>query len=211
MIWAMIGVVLLVIFDRMVLFSTVNLHHTALLDTIMLIMTNLGDGIGIIPILLAMLVFQSCRNWWYLLAATICNGVPALLIQVLKGIFNAPRPFEFYKDDPSWIHFDARWGEHLLHHSFPSGHSAGVFSMCCFLSMILPSRFAWFGIVLFFLALLVGYTRMYLAAHFYADVYVGSLIGTTTTMFCFALMRRWSNRSFQIVPGMAYRNEPPIS
>ena len=208
LVWAVLGISLLLAFDRMILFSTVNLHHTALLDRIMIIMTKFGQAEGIIPVLLFMLVFRSCRNWWYILAAFVCNGAPAIFIQILKGIFNAPRPFEYYKADPGWIHFDAAWGHHLLHHSFPSGHAAGAFSMCCFLSMILPKRLSWLGTVVFFLALFICYTRMYLAAHFYADVYVGSLIGTTTTIFCFALMRRWSNQSFEIVPGYKKDIEP---
>lgn len=201
LIWALTGAVLLLVFDRQVLFATVNLHHTPFLDMVMRGLTEMGNGVGIAIVLLSMLAFKSCRDWWYFAAAVVCNVVPALLIQVLKNIFDAPRPFEYYKTDPGWIHFDPSWGEKLLHHSFPSGHSAGVFSMCCFLSLILPSHRSGWGLALFFFALLVGYTRMYLAAHFYADVYVGSLLGTTATLFCFALMRRWSNRSFRIVTG----------
>ena len=201
LIWALLGAVLLLVFDRQVLFGTVNTHHTALLDTIMHVLTEMGNGVGISIVLLSLLVFKSCRNWWYFFAAIFCNVIPALLVQLLKGIFDAPRPFEYYKSDSSWIHFDPSWGEKLFFHSFPSGHSAGVFSMCCFLSLILPAHRSGWGLALFFFALLVCYTRMYLAAHFYADVYVGSLLGTTTTLFCFALMRRWSNRSFTIVTG----------
>lgn len=196
LVWVLIGAVLLAVFDRQVLFGTVNMHHTPFLDVLMNVLTEMGNGVGIAIVLLALLLFRSCRDWWYMLTAIVCNVVPALLIQVLKAIFDAPRPFEYYKADPSWIHWEPGWGEKLFHHSFPSGHSAGVFSMCCFLSLILPRRYAWLGIVLFFFALTVGYTRMYLAAHFYADVFAGSIVGTTTTLFCFAIMRRISRRSF---------------
>jgi membrane-associated phospholipid phosphatase len=197
--WAFIGAVMLLIFDRRALFSTVNMHHNDLLDIIMAGLTELGNGIGIFIMLISLLIFKSCRNWWYAIAAVVCNVVPAIVIQLLKGIFNAPRPFEYYKADAGWIHFNDAWGEKLLHHSFPSGHSAGIFSLCCFLALIVPPHRSGLGLVLFLLALLVGYTRMYLAAHFFADVYVGSMLGTTTTLFCFALMRRWSNQSFTIV------------
>ncbi len=199
LIWAMAGAIMLLIFDRRILFGTVNMHHTDLLDVIMHALTEMGNGVGITVVLLLLLVFKSCRNWWYALAAVMCNVVPALVIQVLKGVFNAPRPFEYYKSDPAWIHFNNAWGEKLLHHSFPSGHSAGIFSLCCFLSLILPPHRSAWGLFLLFFALLVCYTRMYLAAHFFADVYVGSMLGTTTTLFCFALMRRLSNQSFTVV------------
>jgi membrane-associated phospholipid phosphatase len=131
------------------------------------------------------------------LAAIVCNAVPALLVQLLKSIFNAPRPLKYYHDAP-WIHVADVW-HRLYEHSFPSGHSSGVFSLCCFLALILPRQWAPLGLLFFFLALLVAYTRMYLAAHFYVDVYVGSLVGTTTTLFCFALIRKLSGRPIGIV------------
>ncbi len=209
LLWALLGALLLLIFDRRALFATVNLHHTDLLDSVMNLLTGLGNGIGIVIVLLALLVFRSCRNWWYAAAAIVCNLVPGILIQVLKAAFHAPRPFKYYSTmgGADWIHYSTAWGERLMgDNSFPSGHSAGIFSLCCFLSLILPAHRSAWGIFLFSMALLVGYTRMYLAAHFFADVYVGSMLGTTTTLFCFALMRRWSNQSFHIIARPANRN-----
>lgn len=202
LLWALLGAVLLLIFDRRALFGTVNLHHHAALDIIMNLLTELGNGVGITAVLLLLLIFKSCRNWWYALAAVICNAVPAIIVQILKAYFHAPRPFKYYDTmgGNDWIHYSTTWGERLMgDNSFPSGHSAGIFSLCCFLSLIMPSHRSAWGVFLFSMALIVGYTRMYLAAHFFADVYVGSMLGTTTTLFCFALMRRWGNRSFTIV------------
>lgn len=196
--WVLIGAILLTTYSRDQLFSTVNLHHNGFFDVFMRITSALGEGWGVIPILLGMLLFRSCRNWWYLATATVCNGVPALLVQFLKGIFKAPRPFEYYKSDPSWIHFDSFWGDHLYHNSFPSGHATGIFSLCVFLSIILPKKWEKFGLVLFLIAVLVAYSRMYLAAHFYADIFAGSMLGTITTIFCFALMKHFGKRTFVI-------------
>ena len=201
LVWVLCGAGLLMTFDRRVLFATVNMNHTPLLDVVMYWLSKIGET-GVPIILVSLLVFKSCRNWWYILAAAVCNGLPALLIQVLKSWFDEDRPFEWFANQKiaiDWIHFDPTWGDKLYHHSFPSGHSAGIFSLCCFLSMILPKRYTWMGVLLFILALAVGYTRMYLAAHFYADVFVGSIVGTTATLFCFAMMCRISNRSFIIV------------
>lgn len=212
--WMLAGSILLMVFDRSQLFRTVNLHHTALLDYVMYGVTFLGDGLGIAAVLLMLLVvFRSCRNGWFVLTAIVCIVAPALLIQVVKSFVDAPRPLEFYKQDilrnAGWVHIREHW-PHLFHRSFPSGHSGGVFSLCCFLSMILPKGWARAGLLLFLLALLVAYSRMYLAAHFYLDIFVGSLLGTVTTLFCFALMRRWSNRSFRIAARDGH-SEKPIS
>ena len=208
--WMLTGSILLMASNRDIIFKTVNLHHTSFLDYFMRGITEIGDGTGATIILLSMVIFfKSCRNWWYVLAAVFCNVAPALMIQGLKSMVHAPRPLEFYKADPSWIHIREQW-PHLFHRSFPSGHSGCIFSMTCFLSMILPKGWGRVGLALFILAMLVAYSRMYLAAHFYADIFVGSMLGTIGTIFCFALMRRWSNHSFRIVRGGAGRNAPPL-
>jgi membrane-associated phospholipid phosphatase len=211
LLWMLIGSLMLLIYDRDVLFKTVNLHHTTLLDYIMLGMTEVGDGLGTtLIILLMVVVFKSCRNWWFLAAAALCIIAPALLIQTIKSIVQAPRPLEYYKLDASWIHIQEHWPR-LFHRSFPSGHSGTIFSLCCFISMILPHGWTRWGLALFILALIVAYSRMYLAAHFYLDIFVGSLLGTVGTMFCFALMRRISNQSFRIVSRRSGNIQPPTA
>src|SRR4051812_25257167 len=116
------GSVLLLIYDRNALFRTVNLHHTAFLDYFMRGATEVGDGVGITIVLLLMVIlFKSCRNWWFVLAAALCNIAPALLIQGIKSFVSAPRPLEYYKleisKDPTWIHIQEHW-PHLFHRSF---------------------------------------------------------------------------------------------
>jgi membrane-associated phospholipid phosphatase len=195
----LLGALLLMFSSRDVIFRTANLNHSDFLDYFMFGLTELGDGIAATVILLLMpAIFKSCRNWWFVLAALICNVAPALLVQVVKSLVNAPRPLKYYELDPSWIHLREHWPR-LFERSFPSGHSACIFSLCCFLAMILPKSVERWGLGFFILALLVAYSRMYVAAHFYADIFVGSLLGTLGTIFCFALMRRWSNKSFVIV------------
>lgn len=209
------GSVLLMLFDRDQLFRSVNLRHTEFLDYFMRAVTDLGDGLATLIILLLMpVLFKSCRNWWFVLAAACCTIAPALLIQTIKSIVQAPRPLEYYKDemlkDPEWLHIHKTWPR-LFHRSFPSGHSGSIFSLCCFISMILPKGWARFGLVLFAVAIIVAYSRMYLAAHFYLDIFVGSMLGTVATIFCFALMRRWSNQSFEIVTRRGDTMEKPTS
>lgn len=197
--WMLLGAILLMAGSRDVIFKTANLNHSTFLDYFMYVMTQVGDGIASVIILLMLpVLFKSCRNWWYILAAIVCNVAPALLVQLIKSWVDAPRPLEYYKLDASWIHLKEHWPK-LFARSFPSGHSACIFSLCCFLSMILPKGWERAGLGLFILALVVAYSRMYLAAHFYADIFVGSILGTLGTIFCFALMRRWSNQSFTIV------------
>ncbi len=175
-------------FDRREVFEEVNRHHSSTSDSILNAYTNLGDGMAISFILLTLFGSPIFRNLWFALTALACNVIPALLVQVIKLIVAAPRPLRYWEEDSAWIHLADGWRRLEGHHSFPSGHTGGAFSLFCFLALLLPKRFAPFGLLFFFMALLVGYSRMYLAAHFYADVYVGSIVGTLGTLGMYALM-----------------------
>lgn len=196
LVWMIAGGILLANYNAQQLFSAVNTRHTALLDTIMYRFTDLGDGMPItIIVSLIFLLLPGFRNWWFLLAAVLCNVVPALIIQVIKEIYHAPRPLAVYKDQ-TWVHILSNW-RMLYDNSFPSGHTAGAFSLFCFLSVLLPRRLAAVGLLFFTMALMVGYSRMYLAAHFFKDVYVGSLIGTIVTMAMYQIERDLHGRFFR--------------
>jgi membrane-associated phospholipid phosphatase len=54
-----------------------------------------------------------------------------------------------------------------------------------------------FGALFFVLAMGVGYSRMYLAAHFFSDVYVGSVLGTGITTIGYLLMEQVKDRMTQ--------------
>jgi len=95
----------------------------------------------------------------------------------------------YFKEAP-WIHTLPEW-ERLMERSFPSGHTAAAFCLFTFLAFILTPRYKWLGIVFFILAMLVGYSRLYLAAHFFHDVYFGSLFAVLFTILVVAIMRRY--------------------
>jgi membrane-associated phospholipid phosphatase len=85
----------------------------------------------------------------------------------------------------------------LYHNSFPSGHTTGAFCLFCFLSFLLPAGKKWIGLIFFEMAVAVGYSRIYVAAHFYTDVYAGSIIGTVTCVVMFAIMTYFKPRFLQ--------------
>ncbi len=189
LVWLVVGGYLLANYSKEYLFSFVNSRHTPFLDDLMYGITHFGQAETVIPLLLFLLVFPSFRNWWYVATALVCNLVPMFTQQGMKAWFDEPRPLKYFSD-ADWIHKLPHWPS-LYHHSFPSGHTEGAFSFFCFLSLLLyPSHRPW-ATLFFLLALLVGYSRMYLAAHFFADVYVGSMVGFVITTLCFLFMNEY--------------------
>ena len=193
--WVVVGGVLLLSFDKETLFKAINLNYSSWADVVMLYTTKLGEGIIGTLILLVLFGYKHFRNWWYVVAALACNVLPSFIIQVLKSGVGAPRPLKYF-DHAAWIHILPDW-HHVTQRSFPSGHTCAAFSLFTFLAFLLPKKYRPYGIILFLIALFVGYSRVYLAAHFFLDVYVGSIIGTLFTMFTFMVMNLYQHKFFR--------------
>lgn len=185
--WICVGSLLLATYSRRDLFFSINGHYSTVGDTLMYYLTWLGQAEVIIPTLILLPIIPRFRSWRYLLTAILCNAIPFVIHHYIKGYLNHPRPRLMYKDTLSQIHFQPHW-EELLHNGFPSGHSQGAFSFFCFLSLLLPEKYRSYGLLFFLLALTVAYSRLYLAAHFFDDVYAGSIFGAMSTTLIFSVM-----------------------
>lgn len=191
-IWMAAGGVMWAVMSKQALFAMFNGHHNNITDTLMYDATWMGQGQVIVPLLVMMMAFPAFRNWWYFLTALLCNIAPFVVAQIIKSWLDWPRPLNLYSH-ASWIHYSKDWPE-LLYRSFPSGHSEAAFSMFCFLSLLLMPEYRRYGLLFFLLALAVAYSRMYLAAHFFSDVYAGSILGTVITTTVYLIMLRYKER-----------------
>lgn len=187
--WLVVGALLLITAGDESIFKFINQNHTPFLDVLMYNSTMLGEGIVIALVLLVLLGKSSLRNWWYFTAALLSAIVPSVITQVIKRSMDAPRPLKFF-GEVDWIHLLPDWPRHM-EHSFPSGHTCGAFAFFTFLAILLPARHRVWGLVLFILALLVAYSRIYLAVHFMRDVYAGSILGAGFSVLVVSLMNRY--------------------
>lgn len=195
-VWVVVGGVLQLAYTQEELFKAINSHYSALGDALMYYGTYLGEGAVItITLVVLMIVVPKFRNWWYFVAAILTNVLPSIITQVIKRSINAPRPLNVFKD-AEWVHSLAEWPKHMSN-SFPSGHTCGAFTFFTFLAILLMPKYKYLGFVLFLFALLVAYSRVYLAVHFFKDVYVGSIIGTLATLGIVALMNRYKSLFFK--------------
>lgn len=197
LVWILLGGIFLLTHGDEKVFRFVNLNHSSFLDVLMYRSTTLGEGAVITLVLLVLLGSPRLRNWWYFTAAILSTILPSLIIQAIKRSVGAPRPLKFFQE-AEWIHTLPDWPR-LMENSFPSGHTCGAFCFFTFLSFLLPpGKRAW-AILFFVFALLVAYSRIYLAVHFLRDVYVGSIIGTGLVALVFILMNRYKAVFFKKV------------
>lgn len=153
-----------------------NELHTPWLDVFFRYITYLGDGVTSALLVVILLTF----NYYKTIVYTTAILFDTFVIQVLgKRLFfpHLVRPKNFYGEEIV-LNFVEGVKTHG-HHTFPSGHTGSAFVWLGFLALILPRKY---GLVLFFIALMAGVSRVYIQQHFFIDIYVGSIIGTASVL-----------------------------
>ena len=160
-------------------FFLVNSLHTPFGDVFFKGLTHLGDGIlfALITVVFALYRYRLA------LLGLIIFLTSSLIAQVLKlTLFDhIKRPVGHFGSDAD-IHFVEGVTRHV-NNSFPSGHTTTAFALAMFLVLAFEMKKGGFLIAL--LAILVGYSRVYLAVHFPIDVYFGSLIGVISAVLIY--------------------------
>jgi undecaprenyl-diphosphatase len=110
----------------------------------------------------------------YLLAQLIGSVV---IVRALKILLAQPRP-----DSAAALHSQGWIGPSLdsALNSFPSGHSADLFTSAVLLAVLLPRL--WMRVSGLAFALFVGFTRIALAKHYPIDVLAGAFIGSAVSL-----------------------------
>jgi membrane-associated phospholipid phosphatase len=173
-------------FTRETIYFTVNGINGPVADFLAPFATDLGNGWTAV-IIAAVLTLFSYRK--ALIIAT-AFAVTSIVAQVLKYIFDEPRPKLYFKDQLSRIHF-VKAVEILSYNSFPSGHTITAFMLAALFTYWSRNK-AW-GLLFLLIAIMVGYSRMYLSEHFFEDVTAGSVVGVIFTVICIYWL---DNRSF---------------
>jgi membrane-associated phospholipid phosphatase len=166
-------------YSRETIYFTVNNFHSDLTDYIAPYITDLGEGWTIIFISAVWALFNF--RGAFLLATSY--GVTSIIAQILKPIFHAPRPELYFAGQLSRIHF-VKGVDMLRYNSFPSGHTVTAFSAAVVATYLVKNK-SW-GYVFLLIAILVGFSRMYLSEHFFEDVTAGSIFGVFITIFWLA-------------------------
>ena len=180
------GLVFMLVFKKDDSFMLINNHHNEFLDVSMKLLTFLGDGLVVLVFCVMAGLFR--LRWFFLtIIPYLASGIIA---QVLKRFVfsDVSRPLKYFTEKGMEIYTIPGLDIHL-NHSFPSGHTTSAFALffvLAFLSKKLSLKLSFL-----FLAILVGYSRVYLAQHFPADVLSGSLIGVLSAILFFPYIMSW--------------------
>lgn len=178
--WILAGGIMQSIFTPQELFIGINRMHNTVTDVLMTVITYMGDGIAFAVVLLCMLIARKFKPFFIGITSVL---LVTMVVQSIKHMANAPRPMLYFHNAP-FVH-TVKWVSVHYHNSWPSGHSACAFALFSYLSLIDNNKKR--GLVFIGLALLAAYSRIYLAQHFFADVYIGSIIGAIASFVVYGL------------------------
>ena len=164
-------------------------HSVASLTRCMLLITNLHSTLGVTVMTFAVSAYLWVKRLrlWVLTQMLAVFGA-MLLNFLLKRLFERPRP---HFDNPLLT---------LTTYSFPSGHTvmATVFyGTLCALIVWRVRQWRWRALAMAlaaFLILLVGFSRIYLGAHYLSDVLAAIAEGLAWLAFCLITVEQLKRR-----------------
>ncbi|HLR36014.1 MAG TPA: phosphatase PAP2 family protein [Tissierellales bacterium] len=149
-----------------------HLHGVKILKTVNNIITRFVYSIY--PIVLIILALNRDIRFWRVL---LTPGISFVIVSVFRNYLNAPRPYEVLDIIPI-INKDTK-GK-----SFPSRHVFSIFIIAmAFYYISVPM-----GLVLMFLGIVLGVTRVLGGVHFPKDVIAGAIIGILCGIFGFFII-----------------------
>ena len=152
-----------------VLAELISRHRVAWLDRIMIMVTMLGDSMLLVTLVCAIcafLVFTGARS---LAIRIILHGLALyLVVHIIKMVTAIPRPQPLYGGASHW--------------AFPSSHAAMGLFVHGLIARICTQGISFFRRILFscgatLLILAIGFSRIYLGAHWPADILAGYSLG----------------------------------
>lgn len=186
----LIGCVLLFLVPKVDGHLFVNSTHTEFLDFFFTYFTHVGGGIFVtLGSVLLTALFWKRFKYSMILLASINLILVAAITQFLKQIIfsDAMRPIKFIG---SKILHTAPGVEVHTSNSFPSGHTAAGFAFFALVAFLYGKN-KWIQILCAVVAVLIGYSRIYLSQHFLEDTVLGGAIGLGCFLLSYAIVSRF--------------------
>ncbi len=171
-----LGFAFLLIYGKSQSHLIINGAHNNFGDFFFKYITHLGDGI-IFPILIIVTLFLKFKWSLYFFTASLLTLLFMYLTKQLL-FHGMPRPIAFFENLENLYLINGV----KVHksNSFPSGHTTTAFAIFTLLILITKNNYLKFTFAL--LAIIAGFSRIYLSQHFLIDVLAGAILGVTIAL-----------------------------
>ncbi len=184
--WNIIGTSLLKIIGNHQLFLKINQWYSSGFDFFFTYFTYIGDGLFNVFVSALLLLDNKWRALLLLVCFGVSGGLSTLFKRVIFGDYH--RPVLYFQEEGIPIRIIDGLAP-PAHYSFPSGHSITAFS--AFMLLALFYRKPSISVFCIMAAILTGFSRIYLSAHFPADVLVGGIIGVGSNVLVLYIIAKF--------------------
>ncbi|OAV45252.1 phosphatase PAP2 family protein [Lewinella sp. 4G2] len=165
----------------------------------------------------AVVLIVSAFSYRKAIFSVVSGAVAGILAGLAKLYFGQARPMRWFFDNYEEVwhglnHFEEEWRSWDAFSSFPSGHTASAFALYGFLAFNARRGKLSVSLVCLAIAVMVGFSRMYLLYHFLRDVTAGAVLGLLVAISVYYLQDRLSSRYTLLDIGWAdrFRKLPPV-
>ncbi len=173
----------ILLYDKSVSLLFINSHFTAFTDVMMYHVTRLPELAYIIFVIILGLFTE--KRMFLTIVVTMCLSTLLIFLFKHQLFTDFNRPYHWLNEQHIPFHHVKGIRLHS-NNSFPSGHTLAAFSSLALVGFV--SKNGWVQFLLFLLACLSGYSRVYVAQHYLMDVYAGALIGFTIALLSYYFM-----------------------
>ncbi|GAB3555735.1 phosphatase PAP2 family protein [Spirosoma fluminis] len=182
---AVVGI-LQVLYTQEQLMQWVNVRNHPVADLFFTYTTYLGDGAFFVLVCVALVIYNR-RIGFIAFCSFALSSLTSLFLKTI--VFpGSPRPLKFFEHSTYEYHM-IEGLDIYSYNSFPSGHTTSAFAIFSLLAFLDTNKSR--GWLFLALGILTGYSRVYLFQHFVEDAYVGSLVGTISSMIIYLTLQRW--------------------
>ena len=143
-------------------------------------------GVIVMAAYFVILLLWERRKLFPIASACVVSGLLGNFSKdYLKHLVKRPRPF---LDIPALEPLIKR----PKGYSFPSGHTCAAFGLAVSWSRVMRSGKV--SVIVFLMAVLMGFSRLYVAVHNPSDVIVGALCGVLSATISIYILTAWDNR-----------------
>ena len=203
-----ISALVLLFFNKTQIHIELNKLNSPFFDQFFKRITFLGDGFVYVLILAVLLLYN--YRWTVIFAVSIVISNLAVFIGKQMIFYETYRPSKYFELYEKYeLHLVEGVNLHNLQ-SFPSGHTTSAFTIFIMLAFLVRNNYL--KLFCFIVALLTGYSRIYLSQHFLVDVLAGSVIGVASVLVTWHSLEGYNTEWFDysLVSSLKKRNKKDI-